>query len=108
MNKPHESANDFIKIAWLEAELDRYKAAVKQLSFDLEMVSTTPRAVATEADVRKQTLEMAADFLMDYGVIKTGTELESVCNQMKKLHPSRKAVIQSALEKMEAAFGSRK
>lgn len=107
MNKPHESASDFIKIAWLEAELDRYKAAVKQLSFDLEMQSTTPRAVATEADVRKQTLEMAADFLMDYGVIKSGTELEAVCEQMKKLHPSRKAVIQSALDKMNAAFGSK-
>lgn len=92
----------------LKMQLEKYKAAVKQLSFDLEMKSTTPHAVATEADVRKQTLEMAADFLMDYGVIKTGTELESVCNQMKKLHPSRKAVIQSALEKMDAAFGSRK
>lgn len=92
----------------LKMELVKYKAAVKQLSFDLEMQATTPRAVATEADVRKQTLEMAADFLMDYGVIKTGTELESVCNQMKKLHPSRKAVIQSALDKMNEAFGSKR
>ena len=102
------TGRDLMRVSELERELDRYKAAVKQLSFDLEMAQTPPKAVATEADVRKQTLEMAADFLMDYGVIKTGTELESVCNQMKKLHPSRKAVIQSALEKMDAAFGSRK
>lgn len=92
----------------LNTELKKYKEVVKQLSFDLEMARTPARAVATEADVRKQTLEMAADFLMDYGVIKTGTELESVCNQMKKLHPSRKAVIQSALDKMNEAFGSKR
>jgi hypothetical protein len=88
----------------LKMELEKYKAAVKQLSFDLEMKSTTPRAVATEADVRKQTLEMAAEFLMDYGVIKTGSELESVCNQMKKLHPSKAATMSAAAEKMQAAW----
>ena len=84
----------------LKMELEKYKAAVKQLSFDLEMKSTTPRAVATEADVRKQTLEMAADFLMDYGIIKTGTELESVCEQIRKLHPTKAATMGAAAAKM--------
>ena len=85
-------------------ELNKYKAAVKKLSFDLEMANTPSRAVATEADVRKKTLEMAAEFLMDYGIIKTGTELESVCEQMKKLHPSRAAVMAEAAKKMSAGW----
>jgi len=107
MNRPHESAHDFIKIGWLEAELERYKVAVKQLSFDLEMQATTPRAVATEADVRKQTLEMAAEFLMDYGIIRSGNELESVCEQIRKLHPSKATTMASAASKMQEMFGSK-
>lgn len=100
-----EQNNDLMRIYQLERDLDRYKAAVKQLSFDLEMKSTTPRAVATEADVRKATLEMAADFLMDYGIIKSGTELESVCEQMRKLHPSKAATMSAAQAKMRDIFG---
>lgn len=96
-----------MRVQALESELAKYKSVVKQLSFDLEMQSTTPRAVATEADIRKQTLEMAADFLMDYGVIKSGTELESVCEQMKKLHPSRAATMANAASKMQEMFGSK-
>ena len=96
-----------MRVQALESELAKYKSVVKQLSFDLEMQNTTPRAVATEADVRKQTLEMAAEFLMDYGIIKSGGELESVCNQMKKLHPSKTATINAALAKMNAAFGGK-
>ena len=99
--KPTTAAErDVLRISQLERELEKYKAAVKQLSFDLEMKSTTPRAVATEADVRKQTLEMAADFLMDYGIIKTGTELESVCEQIRKLHPTKAATMGAAAAKM--------
>jgi hypothetical protein len=90
----------------LKMELEKYKAAVKQLSFDLEMKSTTPRAVATEADVRKKTLEMAADFLMDYGIVKTGGELESVCEQMKKLHPSKAATMSAAQARMAAGWSN--
>jgi hypothetical protein len=91
----------------LKMQLEKYKAAVKQLSFDLEMKSTTPRAVATEADVRKQTLEMAAEFLMDYGIIKSGTELESVCEQIRKLHPSKATTMANAASKMQEMFGSK-
>lgn len=91
----------------LKMELEKYKAAVKQLSFDLEMKSTTPRAVATEADVRKQTLEMAAEFLMDYGIIRSGNELESVCEQIRKLHPSKATTMANAASKMQEMFGSK-
>lgn len=96
--------DDFTRIAELERELERYKEAVKKLSFDLEMSRTPSKAVATEADVRKATLEMAAEFLMDYGVIRTGPELQSVCEQMKKLHPSRAIVMADAAKKMAAGW----
>lgn len=99
------SSDHTVRIIELERELQRYKDTVKKLSFDLEMASTSSRAVATEADVRKKTLEMAAEFLMDYGIIKTGTELESVCEQMKKLHPSKAATMNVAMAEMNAAFG---
>jgi hypothetical protein len=95
------------EVAELKMQLEKYKAAVKQLSFDLEMKSTTPRAVATEADVRKQTLEMAAEFLMDYGIIRSGNELESVCEQIRKLHPSKATTMANAASKMQEMFGSK-
>jgi len=101
------NADDRSEVDSLKAELERYKAAVKQLSFDLEMQSTTPRAVATEADVRKKTLEMAADYLMDYGVIRTGSELENVCEQIRKLHPSKAAVMADAATAMQRMFGAK-
>lgn len=98
------ASSDSARINELERELQRYKDAVKKLSFDLEMAQTPSRAVATEADVRKATLEMAAEFLMDYGVIHTGPELESVCEQMKKLHPSKATVMLEAIKKMSAGW----
>ena len=100
-NGTSEISNPYVaNVRELEEQLTKYKSLVKQLSFDLEMKSTTPRAVATEADVRKQTLEMAAEFLMDYGIIKTGTELESVCEQIRKLHPTKAATMGAAAAKM--------
>jgi hypothetical protein len=104
--KPEVDAaiNDAMRVLELERELARYKEAVKKLSFDLEMSRTPSKAVATEADVRKATLEMAAEFLMDYGVIRTGPELQSVCEQMKKLHPSRAMVMAEAAKKMAAGW----
>ena len=74
------------EVAQLQADLARYKDAVKRLSFDLEMAQTG-RAVVNESAVRKAALEQAAEFLMDHGVITSGGELETVCEQIKKLHP---------------------
>lgn len=68
--------------------LDKYKEAVKRLAFDLEMAQTG-RAVVNESAVRKAALEQAAEFLMDHGVITSGGELETVCEQIKRLHPSQ-------------------
>lgn len=76
------------QVAQLQADLSRYKDAVKKLSFDLEMAQTG-RAVVSEAAIRKAALEQAAEFLMDHGVVTSGGELETVCEQIKKLHPSQ-------------------
>jgi hypothetical protein len=76
--------SDHHRVAELERELAKYKAAVKDLSFKLEMASTG-RAVVKEFEVRKFALEQAAEFLMDHGVITTGNELVEVCEQIKKL-----------------------
>lgn len=35
--------------------------------------------------IHRLALEMAADLLMDHGVIRTGHELEQVCEQIRKL-----------------------
>jgi hypothetical protein len=72
------------RVGELERELTKYKAAVKDLSFKLEMANTG-RAVVKESEVRKFALEQAAEFLMDHGVITTGNELVEVCEQIKKL-----------------------
>jgi hypothetical protein len=66
-------------------ELDRYKEAVRSLSFQLEMNKTPVAALVSEARIRELALEQAAEFLMDHGIVTTGAELESVCEQMKKL-----------------------
>jgi hypothetical protein len=78
------SGNGEDRVAELERELAKYKAAVKDLSFKLEMANTG-RAVVKEFEVRKFALEQAAEFLMDHGVITTGNELVEVCEQIKKL-----------------------
>jgi hypothetical protein len=81
------------RIAELERELTKYKAAVKDLSFKLEMAGTGG-AIVKEYEVRKFALEQAAEFLMDHGVITTGNDLVEVCEQIKKLSASQAAVMQ--------------
>jgi len=69
---------------FLREELAKYKAAVKDLSFRLEMAQTS-NAVLRAGEVRRLALEEAAEYLMDYGAVKTGRDLESVCEQIKAL-----------------------
>lgn len=45
---------------------------------------------SVHASTRRMALEEAADFLMDYGIIRSGTELEQVCEQIKKLGERKK------------------
>jgi hypothetical protein len=70
----------------LAQELKKYKGAVAQLAFELEM-ATMGRAVVKVEAVRKAALEQAAEYLMDHGVVTTGNALVEVCEQIKKLHP---------------------
>lgn len=87
------------EIRRLEGELSRYKDAVKQLAFDLEMASTfgSPYVHIKESEVkgevRRVALDQAAEHLMDHGVIRTGKELEAVCNEIKSLSTVKAVLI---------------
>jgi hypothetical protein len=85
------NSSDHHRVAELERELAKYKAAVKDLSFKLEMAGAGG-AIVKEHEVRKFALEQAAEFLMDHGVITTGNELVEVCEQIKKLSASQAVV----------------
>lgn len=98
------------RVAELESELAKYKQAVKQLSFDLEMAQSSKSYatnVETERVIRKFALEQAAEFLNDHGVIRTGVELEQVCEQIKKLHPTRDIRMGQAAAAMNAMFSNK-
>jgi hypothetical protein len=103
-----ESQRTEPRIEELERELAKYKEAVKQLSFDLEMATTSNKTystnVETERVIRKFALEQAAEYLNDHGVIRTSAELEQVCEQIKKLHPTRDIKMGQAAAAMNAMF----
>lgn len=103
-----EKNNKQDQLRFLEDELNKYKNIVKRQAYDLEMASGTPQkkpVVLVDKEVRRIALEQAAEFLMDYGVVKTGPELEQVCEQIKKLGMTKAVVMETAAAKMEAAFG---
>ena len=94
----------------LKAELEKYKAAVKQLSFDLEMAQG--RGGADTAirvnEIRRMALEQAADYVMDYGIPKTGADLEKLCGEIKGLKETRNMAMQRAADAMSQKFGGGK
>ena len=92
------------RIANLEAELRTYKDAVKQLSFDLEMSRTKSTAIKVD-EIRKLALAQASRHVMDFGVPKSGSELERLCKEIEGLKTTKDAAIQSALKKMQETFG---
>jgi type IV secretory pathway VirJ component len=94
------------RIAELERELEKYKAAVKQLSFDLEMASSNPNAAASVKQIRKVALEQAAEFVMDYGIPTDGRSLEELCKQITKLKETRRMSIERAASAMSQTFGT--
>jgi hypothetical protein len=92
------------RITDLEAELRTYKDAVKQLSFDLEMSRTKSTAIKVD-EIRKMALAQASRYVMDFGVPKSGSELERLCKEIEGLKTTKDAAIQSALKKMQETFG---
>lgn len=92
------------RIANLEAELRTYKDAVKQLSFDLEMSQTMSTSIRVE-EIRNMALAQASRYVMDFGVPKSGSELERLCKEIKELKTIKDIAIQAALQKMQETFG---
>jgi hypothetical protein len=94
----------------LQAELDKYKAVVKQLSFDLEMArgSGGSDTAIRVNEIRRMALEQAADYVMDYGIPKSGHDLETLCKQIKELKETRDMAIERAASAMSQQFGRKK
>ena len=77
--------------------LSAYKEAVHQLSFDLEMTKENPHTVANVSAIRKIALNQAADFVMDWGVPKSGEDLVRLCEKIKSLHETKAAAVERGL-----------
>lgn len=88
------------RISELERELEKYKYAVKQLSFDLEMANTNPNLAASVKSIRQAALDQAAEFVMDYGIPKDGRALEDLCQQISKLRETRAMALKRAADEV--------
>jgi hypothetical protein len=76
----------------LAAELEAYKAAVHSLSFELEMVKDRSNRSITHKEImliREHALNQASEFVMDWGIPKSGEELVNMCDQIKKLNEKK-------------------
>jgi hypothetical protein len=72
----------------LAAELAGYKAAVHSLSFELEMLKDRSNRSITHKEImliREHALNQASEFVMDWGIPKSGEELVNLCDKIKKL-----------------------
>jgi len=72
----------------LAAELEAYKAAVHSLSFELEMLKDGGKKSITHREVtliREHALNHASEFVMDWGIPKSGEDLVNLCDKIKKL-----------------------
>jgi hypothetical protein len=50
-------------------------------------------------------LAQASRYVMDFGVPKSGSELERLCKEIEGLKTTKDAAIQAALQKMQETFG---
>lgn len=87
--------------------LNAYKEAVHQLSFDLEMTKENPHTVANVAAIRKIALNQAADFVMDWGVPKSGEDLVKLCEQIKSLHETKASAVARGLAAIGIHYGDK-
>ena len=102
MSIPSQTAEE------LYLELLSYKQAVHQLSFQLEMLKDKEAMPAaphrTVMTIRNHVLKQVAEFVMDWGVPKSGGDLVELCKQIKELPETKKAAVNRALDEMDIAF----
>lgn len=77
--------------------LSSYKETVHQLSFDLEMSKENPNTFANITAIRRIALEQAANYVMDWGVPKSGDDLVKLCEKIKSLHETKAAAVARGL-----------
>ena len=94
----------------LRRQLEQYRTAVKQLSFELEMSKGAGKVnLATNvAAIRKMALEQAAEFVMDWGIPKDGHDLEELCKQIPNLKETKALAINRAIDAMDIFFNGGK
>ena len=88
-------------------ELHAYKAAVHSLSFELEMLKEkTNRSISHKEImlIREHAMSQASEFVMNWGVPKSGADLVDLCNQIKKLTEKKDAAILRAVEVANEVF----
>lgn len=107
--KRNGEKEEFEQRKWsqMEAELQKYKDAVKQLAFELEMAQSNSRGADTAlrvAEIRRAALEQASDYVMDFGVPKSGAELERLCNEIKGLKETKDMAMSRAAAAMNKFF----
>jgi len=72
----------------LASELEAYKAAVHSLSFELEMLKGKGNKSITHKEItliREHALNQASEFVMDWGIPKSGEDLVNLCSRIKTL-----------------------
>jgi len=93
-----------LRISDLESELRAYKDTVHKLSFDLEMKEAKSTLIRVD-EIRRLALAHAARHVMDFGVPKSGSELERLCREIEGLKTAKDATMEAAYQKMQEAFG---
>jgi hypothetical protein len=89
-------------------ELRDYKETVHQLSFQLEMLKDKSHIPHERVmAVRRHALKQASEFVMDWGVPKSGGDLVDLCKQIKDLPETKRSALDRAIEEIDIAFKMR-
>lgn len=100
--------NDRARIATLESELRDYKAVVKDLAFQLEMKEGRAHNTENINAIRSLALEQASNFVMDWGIPKSGSDLVELCGRIKSLHETKDVSIKRAMAAIDIVFKDKK
>lgn len=104
----HFNNNDAGRIATLESELRTYKEVVTNLAFQLEMKEGRAHNTENINAIRKLALEQASNFVMDWGIPKSGSDLVELCSRIKSLHETKDVAIKRAMAAIDIVFKDKK
>jgi hypothetical protein len=100
--------SDASRIATLESELRTYKEVVTNLAFQLEMKEGRAHNTENINAIRSLALEQASNFVMDWGIPKSGGDLVELCGRIKSLHETKDVAIKRAMAAIDIVFKDKK